>query len=74
MPHHSLLRSAIGEHLQLHFRRHGLTVRVGRRALDGWLPKKRRPKPEANLDGVPVTPNHPTDLSGGAEADLNFDD
>jgi hypothetical protein len=41
-----------------------------------WLPGRRsRPKkPDPEEGGVPVEPNKPNTLSGGAAAELEFDD
>ena len=55
---------------------HPLPRRRGSRRLDfsKWL-GKRPPKPR-DLDdgGVPVEPNRPNNLTGGAAAELEFDD
>ena len=65
-----ILEAVLGPHLA----RHGLTLKVSGgvpRVYPFRFPRPRRPDlPEA----LPVAPNRPSDLSGGAAAELNFDE
>ena len=55
---------------------HNFPRRRGSRRLDfaKWF-VERRPRPrDLDQGGVPVEPNRPNNLSGGAAAELEFDD
>ena len=49
-----------------------------KRRLPGWLRRsfrgRRKPDPELDEGGVPVDPNKNKTLSGGAAAELEFDE
>jgi hypothetical protein len=42
--------------------------------LAGWTSRKRRPSKGDDLEREPVEPPKPKNLSGGAAAELEFDD
>jgi hypothetical protein len=56
-------------------RKHGLDHGLNLEAL-AWQARKKPPRRPKNLDegGVPVEPNKPKNLSGGAAAALEFED
>jgi hypothetical protein len=49
---------------------------LGFKWLDGFLPSRRRRRPDGDPEPErePVEPPRPRDLSGGAAAELEFDD
>ena len=64
-------------HLRPHLERHGLSfsIRVeGLEEFSSWLRRRRRGRPGDSLEGLPVAPNRPRDLSGGAAEELNYDE
>ena len=66
-------------HLRPHLERHGLSMRITDGELEvfpSWLRhrRRRRPGPGNPPETVPVMPNRPNSLSGGAAAELNFDE
>lgn len=67
----------VEQHLKRHFGPHGLAVRLRFTDLDTfspWLRRLGRHRPQDPRAGVPVSPNGPGSLSGGAAAEMKFDD
>ncbi len=76
---HSSYVERIGQGpLRAHFKRHGLAATVVQLAIFEALRSRRRrkrgPGPEDLRGALPVEPDRPSNLSGGAAAELNFDD
>jgi hypothetical protein len=72
-----IARTFLEVHLRPHLEGHGLSMSM----TDGKLEvfpspfralRRRRRRPGDAPEAVPVTPNQPRDLSGGAAADLSF--
>jgi hypothetical protein len=64
-------------HLRPHLERHGLSMSITDGKLEvfpSWFrPRRGRRRGQGDSpEAVPVTPNQPSGLSGGAAADLNF--
>jgi len=75
MPRHSHVRGIIEQHLRPHFARHRVSrvVIENMEAFAIWRP--RRPnRGTDDRDVLPVKPDRPSNLSGGAAVELNFDE
>ena len=71
------VRSVVTEHLRHHLRPHGLALRVREadsKAFKAWLRRYLGRGNEAPGAAVPVSPDRPSDLSGGAAAEMKFDE
>ena len=75
MPRYSEV--TVEQHLNRHFEPHGLAVRLHfteSETFSTWLRRKGGHRPQDPCAGVPVSPNGPGNLSGGAAAEMKFDD